>query len=228
MNAAVISLCDKTGQMVRPWADAGYECWCFDVQHSIRAARKEGNINFVWGDARTVKRPTRGRIAAVFAFPPCTHVAGSGARDFATKGGQMLRDALEIFEACRQVAEWSGAPYCIENPVGILSSIPHIGKPDYYFDPCDFAGLCEDDNYTKKTCLWTGNGFVMPAPCPLAGTVPDGSLFLVPPAPDDRIFKARPSEGRGDIRSVTPMGFARAVFQANAVTKPAMKIKVMA
>jgi len=203
----VVSLCDLTGNMVRPWADAGYECWCFDTAHSIRVPRIEGNIHYVWGDARTVKRPA-GNIVAIFAFPPCTHVAVSGARDFALKGGQMLRDALEIFEACRQVCEWSGAPYCIENPVGVLSSIPHIGKPQHYFDPCDYTAFEPADHYTKKTCLWTGNGFVMP---PKAI-----DPALVGRKPDDRIHKATPGEDRGDIRSVTPMGFARAVFRANA------------
>ncbi len=206
MNDAVISLCDLTGNAVRPWADAGYECWCFDVQHKIRVPRRDGNIHFVWGDARAVRRPTPKRIAFVFAFPPCTHVAGSGARDWQTKGGQMLRDALEIFEACRQVAEWSGAPYCIENPVGTLSSMPHIGKPDHYFHPWEYAGLCETDNYTKKTCLWTGNGFVMPQRCPAPHLG----------KPDDRIHKATPGDDRADFRSMTPMGFALAAFQANA------------
>jgi hypothetical protein len=202
---AVISLCDRTGHMVKPWAEAGYECWCFDVQHSIRVPRREGNINFVWGDARTVRRPP-GNIVAAFAFPPCTNVSGSGARDFAAKGGHMLRDALEIFEACRQACSWSGAPYCIENPVGVLSSVPHIGKPDYYFHPSDYTAFELGDNYTKKTCLWTGNGFVMP-PAARADGLGD---------PDDRIHKASPGDDRGDIRSVTPMGFARAVFRANA------------
>ena len=114
-----------------------------------------------------MRRPVaRGGIAIVFAASPCTHVSVSGARDFAVKGGQMLRDTLEVFEACRQIGEWSGAPYMLENPVGVLSSIPHIGKPDHYFHPWQYAGFCEDDNYTKKTCVWTGNGFVMPAPFP--------------------------------------------------------------
>jgi hypothetical protein len=94
----------------------------------------------------------------------------------------------------------------IENPVGVLSSVPHIGKPDFYFHPHEYAGWCEDDNYTKKTCLWTGNGFVMPQsrPAPHLGD------------PDDRIHKAPPTDDRGSIRSVTPMGFARAVFHSNA------------
>lgn len=206
MFGAVISLCDRTGNMVKPWADAGHECWCVDIQHSIRRPRREGNINFVWGDIRTFRRPTSNPIAFVIIQTPCTDVAGSGARDFATKGGHRLRDALEMFEAGRQIGEWSGAPYMQENPVGVLSSIPHIGKPDHYFHPWEYAGWCEDDNYTKYTCIWSGNGFVMPPkrPAPHLG------------APDDRIHKATPSDDRGDIRSAAPMGFARAVFHANS------------
>lgn len=200
-----VSLCDKTGNMMRPWAEAGIECYCVDVQHSIRGDRSEGLINFVWGDARSWTPPAGKRVIFLAAFPPCTHVSVSGTRDHRIKRGNMLRDALEVFEACRQAGAWSGAPYMIENPVGILSSIPHIGKPDFYFHPWEYAGWHEDDNYTKKTCLWSGNGFVMPAKWPLASLV----------APDDRVFKAPPSGDRADIRSATPMGFAKAVFAAN-------------
>jgi hypothetical protein len=203
---AAIFLCDLTGRMAEPWAEAGYECWCVDTAHSIRRERIEGRVHFVWGDARTWRPPEGLDICFVAAFPPCTHVAGSGARDFSIKGGQMLRDALETFEACRQAAAWSGAPYLIENPVGVLSGIPHIGKPDHYFHPWEYAGWDEADNYTKKTCLWTGNGFVMPPKRP--------APWLGPP--DDRIHKASPSDDRADIRSATPRGFARAVFHANA------------
>ena len=62
-----------------------------------------------------------------------------------------------------------------------------------------------NDNYTKKTCLWTGGGFVMPEPCP------NKSLG----SPDDRIHKAPPGPDRENFRSATPMGFAKAVFQSN-------------
>lgn len=202
----VISLCDITGTMVRPWADAGFRCWCVDVQHSIRRDRTEGNINFVWGDARTWRPPVGARIVFVAAFPPCTHLAVSGARDFEKKGGQMLRDALEIFEACRQAAAWSGAPFCIENPVGVLSNIPHIGKPDIYFDPHEFAGYADDPDaeaYTKKTCLWIGNGFRIP------------ERREVPPVLGSMMHRLPPSDDRADLRSATPQGFARAVFHAN-------------
>lgn len=203
---AAIFLCARTGIMAEPWAKAGYQCYCVDTAHSIRRTKIDGNIRFVWGDARTWRLPDKVEPVFVAAFPPCTHVASSGARDWPVKGGQFLRDALETFEACHQVAAWSGAPYCIENPVGLLSSLPHVGKPDHYFHPADYAGYAGDpeaEAYTKKTCLWTGNGFRMPAPRPVAPS--RGSL----------IIKLSPSDDRADIRSATPSGFSRAVFEAN-------------
>lgn len=205
MTDAAIFLCDLTGRMAEPWAEAGVTCYCVDVQHSIRADRVEGNIHYVWGDVRSWRPPEGLNIIFGAAFTPCTDVAGSGARDFAKKGGYLLRDAVEMFEAARQALAWSGAPYMLENSVGVLSNIPHIGKPDYYFDPRDYAALCEDDNYTKKTCVWTGNGFVMPLPqrAPWLGE------------PDDRIHKAPPGPERANFRSATPRGFARAVFASN-------------
>lgn len=215
IQGAVISICDLTGNMVRPWAEAGYECWCFDIAHSIRRPRQEGNIHFVWGDARSIRRPTAKPIVFAIAQTPCTHVAVSGARDFETKGEYMLVDSLVLFGAARQVCEWSGAPYMMENPVGVLSSIPHIGKPNYYFNPVDYTGFELTDNYTKKTCIWGGNGFVMPDPCPAPNLG----------KPDNRIHFASPGDDRADIRAAAPMGFSRAVFQANA---PHLKLKAVA
>lgn len=205
MIDTAIFLCDVTGIMAEPWAEAGVRCFCVDVQHSIRRDRIVGNIHFVWGDVRTWRPPEDSRIIFAAAFTPCTHQAVSGSRDFERKGGYMLRDGLEMFEAAGQAMAWSGAPNMRENPVGVLSSIPHIGKPDHYFHPWEYAGWCEDDNYTKKTCIWAGNGFVMPPKRP--------APWLGPP--DDRIHKAAPSDDRADIRSATPRGFSRATFHAN-------------
>jgi hypothetical protein len=198
----VIALCARTANAVQPWADAGYECWCVDVQHSIRRERVEGNIHYVWGDVRTWKPPRR-PIAFLFCTPPCTHLAVSGARDFKTKGVRMLCDALELFNACEQAGAWSGAPYLIENPVGVLSS--HIRKPDYTFQPWQYG-----DNESKQTCLWTGNGFVMPRP----------EVNQKPADVRQACWLMPPSADRADLRAVTPPGFARAVFEANS-RKPA-------
>lgn len=187
--------------MLIPWAEAGYTCIAIDLQHSIRAGRSEpeaGAITFWWGDVRSVTLFDFPVIPwIVFAFPPCTHLAVSGARDFQRKGLRLLIDALEVVEACRVLCENSMAPWMIENPVSTLST--YWRKPDYSFDPADYG-----DGYTKKTCLWTGGGFVMPPKNRVEITV------------ESYIHKMPPSAERANLRSATPMGFARAVYQANA------------
>lgn len=201
MSPVVVSLCDRTGNMVKPWAEAGYECWCVDIQHSIRRDGREGNINFVWGDANTWLPPQeiRGRIAILFAFPPCTNTSLSGARDFQKKGSAMLRHAVELFENCEKAGAWAGVPYMVENPASVIST--HYRKPDYKFQPWQYGDL-----WQKETWLWTGNEFRMPRP--IHAMKPEGVT--------QKIWQMPPSDDRADLRAETPPGFARAVFEANA------------
>jgi hypothetical protein len=206
----VISLCDITGHMVRPWVEAGYDAILVDPQHGT--SRQDGPILKL---AMTVEEamPRLGyvirnaNVAAVFGFPPCTQLSGSGARWWADKRAEdymFQAKAVAVAEQCRTIGRLSGAPWLVENPVGALSRV--FGKASHTFDPCDFTALEASDNYSKKTCLWTGGGFVMPAP------QRDPSLG----PPDDRIHKAPPGPERENFRSATPMGFARAVFAANS------------
>ncbi len=126
-------------------------------------------------------------------------MAVSGARWFRDKGlGRLIR-ALQLFKRSIDLAELIGGPYLIENPVSTVSS--YWRKPDYTFDPCDYG-----DPYTKKTCLWTGGGFVMP-PKNRVEPIEGSKMHLLPPGRD-----------RADKRSETPMGFARAVFEANRLS----------
>lgn len=206
MIPVAIFLYSRTGIAAEPWARAGIDCYCVDIAHSIRQPRRVGQINFVWGDARTWRPPERRRIVFVGAFPPCTHVAVSGARDFEDKGGALLRDSLDTFESARTICAWSGAPYFVENPVGVLASLPHVGRPHYFFHPFEFAGYSPDpsaDAYTKKTCLWTGNGFRMPDKKP------------VDPIDGSKIISYAETDEREHLRSATPRGFAEGVFLAN-------------
>lgn len=201
MSRVVLSLCDRTGAMVLPWIESGYRAVTVDLQD---ADAGPGRAHLV-ADVRdlSIRWVRELQPVIVFAFPPCTHLAVSGARWFPGKGMASLIGALQIVETCRLLCESADeAPYMIENPVSTLSS--YWRKPDHVFHPWQYAGLEEADNYTKKTCLWTGGGFVMPEPA-LADLG----------KPDDRIHKAPPSDERADFRSATPMGFARAVFKAN-------------
>ena len=81
----------------------------------------------------------------IIAFPPCTHLAVSGARWFEQKrkdGRQ--QQGIKFFECftdleCQKVA--------IENPVGIMSKL--YRKPDQIIQPWQFG-----HGETKATCLW--------------------------------------------------------------------------
>lgn len=206
----MLSLCDRTGAMCLPWAEAGYDCYAVDIQHPRGVTQHPLHEDITAIGASVYELFTDVvdlgalDVAFVAAFPPCTDLAVSGARWFREKGLRRRGEAIALVGRCLEIAEDVGAPYCIENPIGILSS--HWRKPDHTFHPYEFGGYegGEDDGYTKRTCLWVGNGFVMPEPRPI--DLADDH---------DRIHKAPPSEERGDIRSITPAGFARAVFEAN-------------
>jgi hypothetical protein len=203
----VLSLCDYTGNFARPWVEAGYRAILVDPQHGVYY----GGLRVEkWPDTVDEALPAIADVlpslAFVAAFPPCTDLSVSGARWFEAKrqADHMFQaKAVAVAEQCRTIGRLSGAPWFVENPVSVLSSV--WGKPDHYFDPADYTGWELDDNYTKRTCLWAGGGFVMPTP------QRDASLG----APDDRIHKAPPSAERANFRSATPMGFARAIFEAN-------------
>lgn len=202
-----VGLFEATGHMAAPWAEAGHRCIVLDLENA--------NVWFggVFHARCDLSRPDVARaiihafrqgapVAFTAAFPPCDHLAVSGARWFAGKGLGALQESIGLFAVAATLCEELGAPYLIENPVSTIST--YWRKPDHTFHPHHYGGWCADDCYTKTTCLWTGNGFVMPPALPLEGAEPDG-----------RIHKAPPGPGRKAMRSATPRGFARAVFHAH-------------
>lgn len=213
----VVSLCDLTGNFVEPWLDAGYSAVLVDPQHEH--TRLEGRtlklatiIENALDDLRDVI--LSGKVVFVAGFPPCTDVAVSGARWWESKrklDPYFQAKAAIVAEQCRMIGALSGAAWFFENPVSAFSKI--FREPDYTFHPHQFTLLEPDDNYTKKTCLWTGNGFVMPA------EQRDTTLGK----PDNRIHFCSPGKDRCNIRSATPKGFSRAVFAANRKEKDADK-----
>ncbi len=132
-------------------------------------------------------------VRGVLAAPPCTYFANSGARWKRTD--DQMRDGLSVVDAClRFIVACRPAWWALENPIGKLSR--YLGPPRMYFDPCDYG-----DPYTKKTALW--GEFKIPRKTPVEPT--EGSkMHLLPPSAD-----------RAALRSVTPLGFSRAFFEAN-------------
>jgi len=82
----------------------------------------------------------------LIAHPPCTHLSSSGARWFSGKQKEQYQ-AISFF---LEIAFCAIPRYCIENPVGIIST--HWRRPDQYIQPWEFG-----HGETKKTCLWLRN-----------------------------------------------------------------------
>lgn len=125
----------------------------------------------------------------IIAFPPCTHLAVSGARYFEEKrrdGRQQT--AVNFF---MKFANADCEKIAIENPVGVMST--YYRKPDQIIQPWQFG-----HGETKKTCLWLkGLPMLMPT------KIVDGR--------EQRIWKMPPSEDRAKLRSKTFPGIAKAM-----------------
>lgn len=191
-HKVILSLCDATGNISKPYKEAGYTVVQVDL------ATTEQDIRLL---------PYQGKVYGVIAQPPCTHLANSGARWFASKGESALLEALSIADACLRMVALCGPHFWVlENPVGRLRT--YYGPPSFTFNPCDFGKLAESpEAYTKKTLLW--GKFVPPTPIVL------GMNPSVPATEGSRMHKLPPSKDRAALRSVTPTGFARAFFMAN-------------
>jgi hypothetical protein len=144
-------------------------------------------------DVRLLKLPSR-PVHGIIAQPPCTVFANSGARWPRTDDD--MREGLSVVDACcRIVLATQPVWWVLENPAGKLKH--YLGPPTMTFQPNQYG-----DPYTKLTCLW-GN-FRPPAKNPVPATM-GSKMHRLPPSPE-----------RAALRSVTPEGFARAFFEANA------------
>ena len=102
-----------------------------------------GNCSFTTEDG--TNHSIVGKWDAIIAFPPCTHLAVSGAAHFARKRADgRQQQGIDFF---MQFANADCTKIAIENPIGIMSSVWR--KPDQIIQPWWFG-----DNVGKSTCLW--------------------------------------------------------------------------
>ena len=77
---------EKTGLMAQPWVAAGYNALCVDIDAD--EGERDG-IRFIKADMCSWVPPRKvveEGVAFYAAFPPCDHLAVSGARWFKGKG----------------------------------------------------------------------------------------------------------------------------------------------
>jgi site-specific DNA-cytosine methylase len=121
------------------------------------------------------------------AFPPCTHLAVSGARWFPEKRADGRQQAaLEFVRRLMDVPR-----IAIENPVSVISTA--IRKPDQTIQPWQFG-----HGEVKRTCLWL-KGLPLLTPT----NIVEGR--------EPRVWKLPPSADRWKERSKTFPGIAAAM-----------------
>jgi hypothetical protein len=139
----------------------------------------------------------------IIAFPPCTHLASSGAKHFEQKrkdGRQ--QEGIDFFmEFVHRTAHVPRV--AIENPIGIMSSI--YRKPDQIVQPWMFG-----DPFTKSTCLWL-KGLPLLEPTQV---VDKGSRHVTKGGKSlPTWYNLPPSPDRAKIRSATFPGLAKAMAE---------------
>ena len=205
----VLSLFDLSGEWSKPWEEAGYQVYRFDIQNDPEM----GDVNNFsteffgdwFGDFEGMD------IYAILAACPCTDFASSGARHFAAKDadGRTVSSVKLVHQTLATIEYFKPAVWALENPVGRIEELGGLPPWRMSFDPNHLG-----DPYTKKTLIWGRfNGDL-----PIAPVEPtEGSKM-------HKLYGGK-SLATKNARSVTPEGFSYGFFMANnAADHPAMAI----
>lgn len=206
----ILDLCGGTGSWSKYYKDNGYD---------VRV------ITLPDYDVRTYEPPEN--VYGILAAPPCT-MFSIARNDKTAKEPRDLKGGMEIVNAClriihtclyRNYRKGEGLKFwALENPAsGYLKRF--LGKPALIFEPYEYG-----DPYTKKTALWGEFNE------PRKNTVKPrefqhncGSRDFVSCVEHFADLKQIP-EGycektglnkRTVLRSMTPLGFAKAFYEAN-------------
>ena len=151
----VLLACEESQAVCKEFRLLGHEAYSCDLQDES-GGHPEWHIK---GDALEVARSQNWDL--VISFPPCTHLAVSGARWFERK---RLSGEQEI--GIKFFLEMWRLSNCTENPIGIMNSQDYLKKwfPDifnyaisigYPFKPTQvIQPYYFGDSAQKTTCLW--------------------------------------------------------------------------
>lgn len=134
----ILVACEESQEVTKAFRAKGHEAYSCDIQPCSGGYPE-------WHIQDDIFHQAHKLWDMIIAFPPCTHLAVSGARHFKEKkkdGRQ--QEAIDFFMA---ITAWPCDKIVIENPVGIMST--HYRKPDQIINPYEFG-----HEERKKTCLW--------------------------------------------------------------------------
>tara|TARA_R100000951_G_C2567698_1_gene157714 strand:- start:54 stop:695 length:642 start_codon:yes stop_codon:yes gene_type:complete len=137
----ILVACEESQAVTKELRKLGHEAYSCDVL-SCSGGHPE------WHIKKDIFEVINKDWDMMIAFPPCTHLAVSGARHFAQKiADGRQQKGIDFF------MNLVNAPIdriAIENPIGIMSS--KYRKPDQIIQPWQFG-----DKAQKSTCLWLKN-----------------------------------------------------------------------
>jgi len=132
----ILIACEFSGTVREAFNKLGHDVTSCDIEPTdIPGKHYQGDVNDIINDGWDM----------MIAFPPCTHLAVSGAKHFEQKrkdGRQ--QQGIDFFMSM------INAPIpkiAVENPIGIMSSL--FRKPDQIIHPYHFG-----HEASKSTCLW--------------------------------------------------------------------------
>lgn len=239
-RSVVVSLFDSDAFTLDEWRIRGYECIAY--QHSDNPRQHKTRVSNggrvivcdLTRDATLsdIMNRHEDTVAFACAMPPSKDLSVAGARHWKRKREKDpgFQDQAANLVARIEVVflQW-GCPYYISNPATSM-----LGKlmraPNHTYQPYEFGNYLErtethpiypeyipaQDAYTQHQGLWTGGGFRMPLPKPVAptwkyfvskrkgvGKSPVGMRRMSP-----ILYSHWNARG---ARSSTPRGFARAL-----------------
>lgn len=204
-NRIVLSFFDLTGEWSKPWVEAGYDVYQFDLQNmdDIMDWSVE-YMNELFGGLDNVY--------AILAAPPCTDYTSAINRDWWKKNLKGHTEASNelVQQVMRTVNYLKPSVWALENPVGRISTMTGLPSWRLLFDPSNFG-----QPYTKKTAIY---GRFDADNMPLANVDPvEGSKMASKWGGSSQATK--------NARAETPEGFAYSFFMANnAADNPVMAI----
>ena len=177
----VLIACEYSGAVRDAFLALGHEAISCDLLPSERPGPH------FKGDVMRILETNRWDM--MIAFPPCTHLASSGARWFKGKRNEQAKAIGFV----RDLMGLNIPKIAIENPIGVLSTA--IRKPDQIIQPWQFG-----HGETKATCLW------------LKGLLPLQPTNIVS-GREARVHRMPPGPNRARERSRTYSGIASAMAE---------------
>lgn len=192
LTMRVLVACEESQAVTKELRRLGHEAISCDIE-PCSGGHPE------WHLQEDVTPLLKQRWDMIIAFPPCTHLAVSGAAWFEQKRKDGRQQAaidffmLFVNAECERIA--------IENPVGIMSTI--YKKPSQIVQPYEYGHMEQ-----KKTCLWLkGPPLLQPTNNVYA------QMMELPKNKRERLHYLPPSPERAKLRSKTFPGIAKAMAE---------------